>query len=89
MQAKKAVERQRALRLARRAERELPAQVAVVAIAVRGHRREPVERAAQDHQHEARAARAGRGAREGEPRGDDRACGGERSGTEEFAAFHG
>src|SRR2546430_5230852 len=71
VQAEEAVERQRPTRLPGCTQRKLPAQSGVVAIAIGGNCGEPVESAAHDDQHQARAALIG--ASEGDPRSKQRA----------------
>ena len=58
MQPEEAVERQHAAGDARCAQRRLAAQAGVVRITVRRHGRQTIQGAAQDHEHEARVARA-------------------------------
>ncbi len=84
MQAERAVELQHAAVGTRRIERESAAQVAVLRIGVRSNGREPVERAAQDHEHEARL-RIGGGVREPRERCEQRELNG---GTEQGATIH-
>ncbi len=60
MQAERAVELQHAAFGARRAERERSAQVVILRFGVGRAGREPVERAAQNHEHEARVLVRGR-----------------------------
>ena len=87
MQAEEAVERQRPARLPGRTQRKLPAQSGVVAIAMGGNRGEPVESAAHDDQHEARAALTGAG--EGDPRSEQRATGEQCAQVEKLSSLHG
>jgi len=56
MQTEGAVERQRAVGAARRGDRQLTMQAGIVRIPIRGHSRQAVERAAQDHDHQSRRA---------------------------------
>ena len=87
VQAEEAVERQRPARLPGCTQRKLPAQSGVVAIAIRGNRGEPVESAAHDDQHQARAALIG--ASEGDPRSEQRATREQCAEVEEFTSLHG
>src|SRR5271165_6384837 len=97
MEGKEAVERQRGA-LARSGEGEIAVQVGIVRIADRRDRRQPVERAAQDDDDEARVARRGGArrpadeARAAKDAGAERACAPDesaaRQGDTEAAAAH-
>src|SRR5579862_478138 len=86
MQPEEAVERQRAALLCGSAQREIPAQSRVIAIAVRRHSREPVESAPQNDDDEPRLALLRTS--EHDARSQEGSAGGEGCQVEEFPSLH-